>query len=66
MPDGSLSEWDPGQFTAIGKRGAFAVRADKEKLYVAWPVNGGQPRRTRGLFDAGHRRLSGTGLIPAH
>ncbi|MCU0980921.1 MAG: hypothetical protein MUF25_17355 [Pirellulaceae bacterium] len=57
-PDGDLGEWDAGQFTAIGKRGAFAVRADKKNLYVAWRVDSGQPLRNAGdepqlLFKTG-------------
>lgn len=47
-PDGDLGEWDAAAFTAIGKRGAFAVRADSENLYVAWRVDSGQPLRNAG------------------
>jgi hypothetical protein len=58
-PDGNLAEWgDAGQSTAIGTRGAFAVRADDQNLYVAWQVDSGQPLRNAGnipnqLFKSG-------------
>jgi hypothetical protein len=57
-PDGNLGEWDADAFTAIGKRGAFAVRANEENLYVAWRVDSGQPLRNAGdepnlLFKSG-------------
>ena len=57
-PDGDLGEWDPGQFTAIGNRGAFAARTDCTNLYVAWRVNSGAPLRNAGdepnlLFKTG-------------
>ena len=48
-PDGNLGEWEDGAFTAIGTRGAFAVRADDKNLYVAWRVDGGQPLRNAGI-----------------
>ena len=57
-PDGNLGEWDAAGFTAIAKRGAFAVRADDKNLYVAWRVDSGQPLRNVGnepnlLFKSG-------------
>jgi hypothetical protein len=57
-PDGDLGEWDAVDFTAIGKRGAFAVTADDGNLYVAWRVDSGQPLRNAGdepnlLFKSG-------------
>jgi hypothetical protein len=48
-PDGDLGEWEDGAFTAIGTRGAFAVRADDENLYVAWRVDSRQPLRNAGI-----------------
>jgi hypothetical protein len=57
-PDGNLGEWDAAGFTAIAKRGAFAAKADKKNLSVAWRVDGGQPLRNTGnepnlLFKSG-------------
>jgi hypothetical protein len=57
-PDGHLGEWDAAAFTPIGKRGAFAVKADGDNLYVAWRVDSRQPLRNAGdeptlLFKTG-------------
>ena len=58
QPDGDLKEWKPEQFTALAKRGAFAVSADDKNLYLAWRVDSGQPLRNAGedpymLFKTG-------------
>jgi hypothetical protein len=58
QPDGDLKEWKTEQFTALAKRGAFAVSADDRNLYVAWRVDSGQPLRNAGedpsmLFKTG-------------
>lgn len=57
-PDGHLADWEPAAFTTIGNRGAFAAKADDQKLYVAWQVDSGQPLRNAGtepslLFTTG-------------
>ncbi len=69
-PDGDLGEWDVDAFTAIAKRGAFAVRADEENLYVAWRVDSGQALRNAGdepslLFKAGDSVDLQIGVDPA-
>jgi len=47
-PDGHLGEWDAAAFTPIGKRGAFAVKADGDNLYVVWRVDSRLPLRNAG------------------
>ncbi|MFA6290588.1 MAG: FlgD immunoglobulin-like domain containing protein [Victivallales bacterium] len=57
-PDGNLAEWKPEQFTAIGKRGSFAVAKDATNFYLAFQVDNNNAMRNAGddpnmLFKTG-------------